>query len=184
MGWWISQLNSVYVHPGKILKAFRDPPNRNLAEVYNSKLGMAYISADNRLTVNDVYSCCGQDAMAMNHRGPCGMGVDVGSLLNVVVGFKPKDKVLQVCYTARVSSFNDVHDIAKSFNVKFAVIDMEPELRKAREFQAGEPYPVFLCDYVDSVKTGPVWDEDKMIVKVNRTEICDTTTTLLPLRVF
>ena len=175
VGWWISQLNSVYVNPGKILKAFRDPPNRNLAEVYNSKLGMAYISADNRLTVNDVYSCCGQDAMAMNHRGPCGMGVDVGSLLNVVVGFKPKDKVLQVCYTARVSSFNDVHDIAKRFNVKFAVIDMEPELRKAREFQAGEPYPVFLCDYVDSVKTGPVWDEDKMIVKTNRTEVCDTT---------
>jgi hypothetical protein len=175
VGWWISQLNSVYVNPGKILKAFRDPPNRNLAEVYNSKLGMAYISADNRLTVNDVYSCCGQDAMAMNHRGPCGMGVDIGSLLNVVVGFKPKDKVLQVCYTARVSSFNDVHDIAKRFNVKFAVIDMEPELRKAREFQAGEPYRVFLCDYVDSVKTGPIWDEDKMIVKVNRTEVCDTT---------
>jgi hypothetical protein len=174
VGWWISQLNSVYVSPGKILKAFRDPPNRNLAEVYNSKLGMAYISADNRLTVNDVYSGCGQDAMAMNHRGPCGMGVDVGSLLNVVIGFKPKDKV-QVCYVARVSSFNDVHDIAQRFNVKFAVIDMEPELRKAREFQAGEPYRVFLCDYIDSVKTGPVWDEDKMIVKVNRTEVCDTT---------
>jgi len=175
VGWWISQLNSVYVDPGKILKAFRDPPNRNLAEVYNSKLGMAYISADNRLTVNDVYACCGQGAMAMNHQGPCGMGVDVGSLLNVVVGFKPKDRVLQVCYTARVSSFNDVSDIVKRFNVKFAVIDMEPELRKVREFQAAEPYLVFLCDYVDSVVTGPAWDESKMIVKVNRTEVCDTT---------
>jgi hypothetical protein len=175
VGWWISQLNSVYVDPGKILKVFRDPPNRNLAEVYNSKLGMAYISADNRLTVNDVYFCCGQDAMIMNHRGPCAMGVDVGSLLNVVVGLKPKDKVLQVCYMARVSSFNDVSDIAKRFNVKFAVIDMEPELRKAREFQAGEPYPVFLCDYQDHVVTGPTWDESKMIVKVNRTEVCDVT---------
>jgi len=52
---------------------------------------------------------------------------------------------------------------------------MEPELRKVREFQAAEPYPVFLCDYVDSVVTGPAWDESKMIVKVNRTEVCDTT---------
>ena len=175
VGWWISQLNSAYVDPGKILKAFRNPPNRNLTEFYNSKLGMAYISADNRLTVNDVYSCCGQDVMAMNHGGPCAMGVDIGGLLNVLVGFKPKEKTLQVCYMARVSSFNDVHDIAQRFNVKFAVVDMEPELRKAREFQAGEPYPVFLCDYVDSVVTGPVWDEEKKIVKVNRTEVCDTT---------
>ena len=111
----------------------------------------------------------------MNHPGPCAMGVDVGGLLNVVIGFKPKDKVLGVCYLARVSSFNDVHDIAQRFNVKFAVIDMEPELRKARDFQAGEPYPVFLCDYQDSIKTGPSWDEEKKLVKVNRTEVCDAT---------
>ena len=56
-----------------------------------------------------------------------------------------------------------------------AVIDMEPELRKAREFAQAEPYPVFLCDYLDSVVAGPVWDEEKKLVKVNRTEICDAT---------
>lgn len=179
VGWWISQLNSVFVEPGKILKAFNDISNRNLQEFYNSKLGMAYISAENRLTVQDVYSCCGQEVMSMNHKGPCAMGVDVGSLLNVVVGFKPKDKQLQVCYLARVSSFNDVHDIGQRFGVKYCVVDMEPELRKAREFQAGEPYPVFLCDYQDSVKTGPVWDEEKKLIKVNRTEICDTTHDLM-----
>ena len=175
VGWWISQLNSVYVDPGKVLKAFREPPNRNLAEFYNSKLGLAYISADNRLAVQDVYSCCGQEAMSMNHKGPCAMGVDVGSLLNVVVGFKPKEKVLQIIYIARVSSFNDVHDIAQRFNVRYAVIDMEPELRKAREFAQAEHYPVFLCDYQDHVVTGPVWDEEKRVVKVNRTDICDAT---------
>lgn len=175
VGWWISRLNSAYADPRKILRTFQDPSNRNLAEFYNSTLAMAYIAASNRLTVQDVYTCCGQDAMAMNHKGPCAMGVDVGGLLNVVVGFKPKDKVLQVCYIARVSSFNDVHDIAQRFNVKYAVIDMEPELRKAREFQAAEPYPVFLCDYLDHIVTGPQWDEEKNIVKVNRTEICDTT---------
>jgi len=168
-------LNSVYVDPGKVLKAFREPPNRNLAEFYNSKLGLAYISADNRLTVQDVYSCCGQEAMSMNHTGPCAMGVDVGSLLNVVVGCRPKEKVLQIIYMARVSSFNDVHDIAQRFNVKYAVIDMEPELRKAREFAQAEHYPVFLCDYQDHVVTGPVWDEEKRVVKVNRTDICDAT---------
>lgn len=175
VGWWISQLNSAFVDPAKILKAFNDPPNGNKAEVYNSKLAMAYIAAENRLTTSDVYSCCGQDVMAMNHRGPCAMGVDIGGMLNVVVGFKPKEKQLQACYLARVSSFNDVHDIAQRFNVKCAVIDMEPELRKAKEFAQAEPYPVFLCDYQDHVVAGPVWDEERKLVKVNRTETCDAT---------
>ena len=143
VGWWISQLNSIFVDPGKILKAYNDPPNRNLAEVYNSKLAQAYISAENRLTVNDVYSCCGQEAMQTQARGPCCMGVDIGKILHVIVGFKPREEVLQICYLARVSSFNDLHDIARKFNVKRAVLDIEPETRKAREFQAGSLTPFF-----------------------------------------
>lgn len=175
VGWWISQLNSAYVDPGAILKAFNDPPNGNITEVYNSKLGMAYVAAENRLSITDVYSCCGQDAMANKETNPCAMGIDVGAMLHVVVGFKPREGTLEVCYLARVSSFNDVHDIARRFNVQCACIDQEPELRKAREFQAGESYPVFLCDYVDSVKSGPRWDEKDNMVRVNRTEILDTT---------
>ena len=173
VGWWIYQLKSVFVDPAKILKAFNDPPNRNLAEVYNSKLAQAYISAENRLTVNDVYSCCGQEAMQTQDRGPCAMGVDVGKVLHVVVSFKPKEKQLQISYLARVSSFNDLHDIARRFNVRRAVIDMEPEIRKAREFQAAEPYPVFLCDYVNTPGAGTKWDEENKTVKVYRTELCD-----------
>jgi hypothetical protein len=175
VGWWISRLNSAYADLRKILRTFQNASSRNLAEFYNSTLAMAYISTENRLTVQDVYPCCGKEAMATNHRGPCAMGVDVGSLLNVVVGFRPKEKVLQVCYMARVSSFNDVHDIAQRFNVKCAVIDLEPEMKKAREFQVAERYPVFLCDYQDSVKSGAQWNEENGMVKVNRTEICDTT---------
>lgn len=175
VGWWISQLNSIFVDPGKILKAYLEPPNNNLAEVYNSKLGMAYIAAENRLTVNDIYACCGNDGMGVNHPGPCAMGVDVGGMLNVVVGFRKTDKQLQVCHLARVSSFNDVHDIAKRFNVKFAVVDAEPELRKAQEFSNSEGYPVFLCDYQVSLFSDPVEDEEKRTVKVNRNWVCDAT---------
>jgi len=175
VGWWISQLNSAYVDPGAILKAFNDPPNGNLTEVYNSMLGMAYVAAENRLSISDIYSCCGQDVMAMKAIGPCCMGVDVGKLLYVVVGLRTRESVLELCYFARVSSFNDVHDIAKRFNVECASVDLEPEMRKAREFQAGEEYQVFLCDYQDRVISGPQWDEEAGMVKVNRTEICDTT---------
>jgi len=175
VGWWISQLNSVYVEPGAILKAFNDPPNGNITEVYNSKLGMAYVAAENRLSISDIYSCCGQDVMSPKEIGPCAMGVDVGATLHVVVGFKPKEGVLQVCYLARVSSFDDVHDIAKRLNVQSAVIDLEPEMRKVREFQAAERYSVFLCDYQDKITKGPQWDEKDNMLRVNRTEVCDST---------
>jgi len=178
-GFWISQLNSIFVDPGKILKAFNDPPNGNKAEVYNSKLAMAFVNAQDQLVINDVYGCCRQDAMAMNHRGPCAMGVDVGAMLHVVVGFRPKEKQLQICYLARVSSFSDIHDIAQRFGVRSAVIDMEPELRKAREFAQAEPYPVFLCDYQDSITTEPVFDEERRLVKVNRTLACDASHDLI-----
>jgi hypothetical protein len=175
VGWWISQLNSLYVDPGAILKAFNDPPNGNITEVYNSKLGMAYVAAENRLSISDIYGCCGQDVMATKTTGPCAMGVDVGKLLHVVVGIKTRESLLELIYFARVSSFNDVHDIAKRFNVECAVVDLEPEMRKAREFQASEEYSVFLCDYQDRVVSGPQWDEENGMIKVNRTEICDTT---------
>lgn len=175
VGWWISQLNSAYVDPAAILKAYNDPPNGNIAEVYNSKLGMAYVSAENRLSISDIYACCGQDTMVTHEQGPCAMGVDVGKLLHVVVGFKPRTEVCEVCYLARVSSFNDVHDIAKRFNVQCAVVDLEPEIRKAREFQKAEDYPVFLCDYQHRIVSGPQWDEGTNMVKVHRTETCDIT---------
>ena len=134
---------------------------------------MAYIPAENRLTTADVYACCGQDAMLTKEKNPCAMGVDVVAMLHVTVGFRAREGTLEVCYLARVSSFNDVHDIAKRFNVQCAVVDMEPETRKARDFQAAEPYEVFLCDYIDSVKSGPQWDESKLTVKVHRTETLD-----------
>jgi len=173
VGWWISQLNSAYIEPGAILKAFNEPPHGNLTEVYCSKLGMAYIPAENRLTTADVYACCGQDAMLTKEKNPCAMGVDIGRELHVVVGFRAREGTLEVCYLARVTSFNDVHDIAKRFNVQCAVVDMEPETRKARDFQESESFEVFLCDYIHSIKTGPQWDESKLTVKVHRTETLD-----------
>jgi hypothetical protein len=102
------------------------------------------------------------------------MGVDVGTHLHVIVAYKPKDKIVQACYLARVSSFNDVHDIAKRFNVRCAVIDALPETRKVRELQKAEPYAVYLC-YYDANQFGNRWDEGNFIIHSNRTELLDTT---------
>lgn len=173
-GYYISQLNSLYIDPGDILRLFNNPPEGNIQEVYNSKLGLAYIAAENRLTMNDVYACCGQDMMATKSTGPCAMGVDVGKMLHVVVGGKLADERFKLLHFARVSSFNDIHDLAQRFNVRCAVVDIEPETRTCRDFQKAEPYEVWLCDYNDNPGTGTRWKEDDKTISSYRTEICDT----------
>jgi hypothetical protein len=85
-------------------------------------------------------------------------------------------KILKV---ARVSSFNDVHDLAARFNVKCGVIDIEPETHKVREFQASEPYKIFLCDYAENQKAAQKVDEERGLIVVKRTEFLDKSHTLV-----
>jgi len=174
VGWWIGQLNSMYVKPGKIISLYNDPPNGNLSEVMNSKLGMAYEDAEAALTPNDIWECCGQDAMMMDDSGPCAMGVDIGKRLHVVIGKRPSSKRKKIIKVVTVSSFNDLHDLAQKYNVKCAVLDKYPETRKCRDFQESESYPVWLCGYQDGKKKGPTsWDWSIKEIAANRTEICD-----------
>lgn len=175
IGWWISQLNSAYINPKTIIDLFNNPPNGNIAEVYNSKLGMAYIAAEDRLTVNDVYRCCGHEPILSKHQGPCAMGADIGKIIHVVIGNRKSERAKRILFVGRVSSFNDLHDLGKRFNVKSAVLDLEPEIRKVREFQKAEPYKVFLCDYQERQKVSRRKDEEGGLIAVRRTEICDAT---------
>lgn len=174
-GWWISQLNSTYINPGKILELFLDPPNGNVGEVYNSKLGMAYIAAENRLTHRDVYDCCGPHAMGMKSNGPCAMGVDVGRVLHVVIGKKVDNTRKEIVWLGEVPDFGDLYELAERFNVRSAAVDYYPETRAARAYQGGSEYPVYLCEYKENVDGGSQRKEDVGLIKVGRTEICDTT---------
>lgn len=174
-GWWISQLNSIFIRPGKILDLYENPPNGDLSEVMNSKLGRAYIAQENRLTQNLVWGCCGSDYMKTRSDGPCFCGVDVGKQLHVVIGIRKTRELLKILHVARVSNFTELHELNDRFNVTSCVIDYKPEIHKVREFQRQEPYTVFACDYVERKLGSASWDERDMMVKVNRTEICDAT---------
>ena len=123
VGWRISQLNSVFVDPAKILKAYYDPPNGNLSEVMNSKLAQAHIAAENRLTVPEVLALCGTDRMAESDPGPCFLGADVGSLIHCVIGKRHPDKAGQIIHVASFPDWNHLNDLMKRFNVSKAVID-------------------------------------------------------------
>jgi len=58
-------------------------------------------------------------------------------------------------------------------------VDALPEQHRARDFQAEEPYEVFLCNYSEHLPTGPEWHLEEGLVKTNRTEVCDRTHTMV-----
>lgn len=178
-GFWISQLNSAYVNPGKILDMYNNPGKHDytIAEVYNSKLGMAYVEAENQLTKAHVYACCTLDAMRTSSVRSTAMGVDVGKELHVTIGYKINEKQYRIIYMARLTEFEDLHDLVYRFNVKVCVIDMEPETRKAREFQQSHQdiCKIMLCDYQDRLKVKEKRDDQKGLITVRRTEVCDMT---------
>ncbi|MCK4794547.1 MAG: phage terminase large subunit family protein, partial [Desulfobacteraceae bacterium] len=178
VGYWASHLMSIRTDMTEMLNTYEDP-RTDVTLFHNLKLGMGYIAAEDRLTVNEVLSRCSTDVMDVRHDGPCAMGVDVGSDLHVTIGTVPYPGGLKVRKMARVSNFTDVHDLAKRFGVVSAVFDLYPETRKVREFRAAASFEVFGCDYQETQKGAFAWNEQNGVVTVNRTEICDATHNLV-----
>jgi hypothetical protein len=183
-GYWNSQLIQPNTDLTDFLNefeqmAFAQNVSKATTNFYNLRMGMAYIAAENRLTVNDVYHVCTMDPMTNTHIGPCAAGIDVGSMLHVVIGFRPAEYGLRIVKVARVSSFNDVHDLCKRFHVSSAVFDLSPEQHKIREFAEQQSFEVFGCHYQENQRVAPAFDSKRGVVTINRTEICDATHDLI-----
>lgn len=179
VGWRISQLNSAFVDPGKILKLYRDPPGGNISEVYNSKLAQAHIAAENRLTVPEVLSLCCGEPIAESDPGPCYLGADVGALIHCVIGKRHKDKAGQIVYVGAFPDWSYLNSLIKRFNVVRAVIDALPETRLAREFAQKHRGKVYLCYYQEHQKGAYAWNDRELTVTTNRTEALDASHTEL-----
>lgn len=174
-GYRWSQLSSAVCDPVDILEDFTNPPEGNLADVYRLRLGMPYIAAEDRLTEAQVYGCCGQRIMPSSHSGPCAMGVDVGKIKHVVIGQRTGDDQYTILKVARLSAWEDIHDLADKFHVKSDVVDIRPYEDSARKYQSETKHRTFLCEYKENTPQGTIYNQRTGIVSVNRTEIFDTT---------
>jgi len=168
-------LNSMFKDPGQILDQYNDPPQGNLADVYRLRLGMPYVAAEDKLKLTDVYSCCNNDAMATGSQGPCAMGVDVGKIKHVVIGVCTGRDKFQILKMARLSAWEDIHDIAKRFGVTSCVIDIRPYEDEARRFQVAENYRIYLCEYSENPMQDATWNNKDKTVRAYRTGVFDRT---------
>lgn len=173
IGRWWSQLNSPTIDPGEILKAFEDPPGGNIADVYRLMLGVAYIEAENRLTKQDVYSCCGVETVRSTDDGPCALGADVGKLIHVVIAKRTANGKKQVVYLGRHTHIDDLYELSRRYKVKIGCMDLYPETRMVRDFQRSSKYQVWGLEYHEKQVKGIVEDQVGLVLKIGRTESMD-----------
>ena len=183
VGYRWSQLSSAFVDPWDILKEFNDPANPNIGDTYRLRLGLPYIPKEDQLTEGQVFDCCGAEPMLQGHRGPCGMGVDIGkTYFHVVVGIRTASERFEILRFARIpmeGGWEALHDLARKFNVRSEVVDIRPYEDGARKHQKAETHQVLLCEYTENALMGNKVDDERHVVKSYRTGLCDTTHRLL-----
>jgi hypothetical protein len=160
-GWGINQLYSSTpkTSPANIVhqyfKAKVNPADEQ--EFFNSKLGKPHIVEGARVTEKDIDKCIGDYVtLNANHNGLVTMGVDVGTYLHyeidrwhtgqysVDINAEARCQVLAV---GKALHFEELDKLMQRYGVTFAVVDMQPERRKAYEFAVRFWGIVRLCIY-------------------------------------
>ncbi len=179
-GYMASEMISPRCDPAEVLADYVNPPFGNLADVVRLRLGRPYSAASDKLRREDVLANCGHDSPAVNHPGPCAMGVDVGKAYHaVVIGIKTSKDRYEVVKTCKAKDFQEVYDLARRYNVKSDVVDIRPYEEEARKYQKASGHKTFLCEYSDTQIVDAMYNDNTGIVKTHRTGIFDQSHRLL-----
>ena len=170
-GYHYSQLFSQYVDPGEILFQYQTTINRE--DFFNLKIGVPYVEAENRLSIQEVLGLCASEGIASSDPGPCFMGVDQGKNLHVVIGKRHPQRVGKIVHLGIYKDWEELDRLMRVFNILRCVVDALPETRNARAFAERHRGRVFLNFYREFQKGLYKWDEQSMTVACNRTESLD-----------
>jgi hypothetical protein len=143
-GFHVNQLYSSTVSPAEFGKAYllstTNPTDEQ--EFHNSKMGETHIVAEAQVTDADIEDCIGNYRNGeLNPRGIITMGVDVGKFLHYEIDdFLPgrsydinADSLCRVIKFGKLDHFEEIDDLIMQYRIRFCVVDMQPERRKAIE---------------------------------------------------
>ena len=177
-GYQYTQLWAKNVTPLEILKEYRKAKAEGkLQNFYNLTLGLAYVSAKDRLTVEQVLSLRDEEFPENFFQidGNLYMGIDQGKDLHIVFKKRCKGKILT--YPVVEVDFKELDKYMKY--VTRCVIDALPETRNAKAFAERFAGIVYLNYYNEHQKDSYKWDDERMIVQENRTESMDASHCLI-----
>jgi hypothetical protein len=170
-GYHYSQLFSQFVDPKDILHQFRT--TQNLTDFYNLKIGIPWVEATHRISLEAVYALCGSDGISESDPGPCSMGVDQGKDLHTVIGKQHPGRAGQIIHLGIYKDWDKLGDLIKAFNVYRCIIDGMPDTNKARDLARKFAGKVFLNFYNEHQKGSYKWNDADWTVSSNRTESLD-----------
>ena len=176
-GYLFSQLFSPTVSLSELYKEFIHALGNStqMQRFQNSCLGLPFNAEGAKFTEGMLKACEAQYSLDDEYTGMNTVyaGIDIGAKLHIVIrehtqfGFR----ALYIGYT---NTFEDAIEICQQYKVNVAVFDSRPELHKVRDMQ--EKYDwVWAADYyTQPTLTDISVQEERRIIKANRTEIIDT----------
>jgi len=154
-------------------------------QVYNQGLGLPYRPRTSVSLTDDILNGCRREYLVPNAaeiKGRVYCGIDVGSVLHVVIREKRGDGSRQVRFIGEVSDFNEAARLMEEYKVTVAVIDALPETKSVRAFQSKYVFGKIWVAYypghnaaVTKMEDVADWDENETKVSIDRTRSIDTT---------
>lgn len=177
-GYHLSRLFMAHKPLIQIVEGLQSLDEQKRKETYNQGLGLPYKSRTSMSLSEETLDKCIRDYSTLKSKTDrVFMGVDVGSVLHVVIReVYPEYQLAR--YINTVPDFEQLDYLIKRYGVKICVIDALPETRLARAFQArfGQGQ-VWLCYYQEFKQTEPseTWNTKEWAVHADRTRTLDAT---------
>lgn len=188
-GFYINQLYSPTIRPYHLAIAYlKSLTNKSAEQEYhNSKMGDAHEVEGARITSDVIDKCLSSHGRRQSGRGDyvlVTMGVDVGRWLHyeicawVVKRYGNDINIMSDCVVleaGKKAHFGELDLLMRAYQVKMAVIDIQPETRQALDFAKRFPGYVRLCRYAKNItnKMADPKDGDEYIISVDRTSWLD-----------
>jgi len=140
----------------------------------NANLGRAYTAAGAKITSTQLEACADRShtfaAAEGRAQGVVTMGADVGKLFHVRISDEPMPGLRRALWIGTVARPEELDRLMRRYKVRCAVVDKEPELHMARDFQARWEGRVFLCEFVYGHGLGVTTEK---AVQIDRTQAMD-----------
>lgn len=180
VGFHITKLFSPFSEPLSLVKALDTADEDKRREAFNQDLGLPYTPRGGNLTTEDLDACRRDYGHGPDPYKTCYMGIDVGSVLHVVVRTMPDfltEETKQIY--AGEANWQTIHNLVKIYKPRTIVVDANPETSKAREFQEAYTRNRVWVAYYPTQPLGnkkedfSVWDLIETKVSIDRTRAMD-----------
>jgi phage terminase large subunit GpA-like protein len=166
-GFYINQMYSPTISPAEIAKAYllslTNPADEQ--EFYNSKLGLTHTVENAKICDENLKKCFKdyKNGTIPTINNIITMGIDVGKWLHFEIDEwinVDGEYIPRVVAIGKKSEFHELSEIMKKYYVSYAVIDANPERRKALEFC--QQNMASMCFYGREVKSKEIIDSTEL----------------------